>query len=53
MFDSRLPDKVQRPGNVIVFTPWSSAGGGWTEYAVDDDGFDPDGMKIKLEVRLS
>jgi hypothetical protein len=40
-----------QPGNVIVYTPWASQGGGWTEYAVDADAFDPDGLKIKLETR--
>lgn len=41
-----------QPGNVIVYTPWASQGGGWTEYAVDADAFDPDGLKIKLETRF-
>jgi hypothetical protein len=40
------------PGNTIVYTPWASQGGGWTEYAVDADAFDPDGLKIKLESRF-
>jgi hypothetical protein len=41
-----------QPGNVIVYTPWASQGGGWTEFAVDTDAFDPDGLKIKLEIRV-
>lgn len=40
------------PGNVIVYTPWTSQSGGWTEYAVDQDAFDPDGLKLKLETRF-
>ena len=43
----------QVSGNVIVYTPWASQGGGWTEYAVDEDGFDPDGLKLKLESRFA
>jgi hypothetical protein len=41
-----------QPGNVIVYTPWTSQAGGWTEYAVDSDAFDPDGLKLKLETRF-
>jgi hypothetical protein len=42
----------QEPGNLVVFTPWASQGGGWTSYAVDRDSFDPDGLKLKLETRF-
>jgi len=48
MFD----DHGSQPGNIIVFTPWSAQGGGWTEYAVDTDAYDPDGLKLKLETRF-
>lgn len=39
-------------GNSIVFTPWASEGGGWSDYVVDRDEYDPDGLKIKLEVEF-
>ena len=39
--------------NNIEYTAWASEGGGWSEYAVDQDQFDPDGFKVKLEVRFA
>jgi hypothetical protein len=42
----------KEPSNVVVFTPWTSQGGGWTVYALDRDSFDPDGLKLKLEARF-
>jgi hypothetical protein len=39
-------------GDVIAFTPWQSQGGGWSDWAVDRDSYDPDGFKVKLEVRF-
>lgn len=37
-------------GNTINFTPWASQGGGESNWTTDRDQFDPDGLKIKLEV---
>jgi hypothetical protein len=42
-------------GNVAgdeVYTVWASQGGGWTEWAVDPDEFDPDGFKLLLGTRF-
>ena len=39
-------------GNAIEFTPWASEGGGASSYVIDKDEYDPDGLKIKLEVRF-
>lgn len=32
-----------------VYTPWSSQGGGFSAWALDDNGYDPDGARIVLE----
>ncbi len=46
---------VDDHGNVSgdeVSTAWASQGGGWTEFAVDPDGFDPDGFMLLLDTRF-
>ncbi|GLZ37968.1 hypothetical protein [Actinokineospora sp. NBRC 105648] len=35
---------------VPAFTPWASQGGGKSQYAIDSDGYDPDGIRVGLEV---
>ncbi|MER0244317.1 hypothetical protein AAHZ94_20405 [Streptomyces sp. HSW2009] len=39
-----------RPG-VPTVTPWASQGGGKSAWALDDNGYDPDGIVIGLEVQ--
>ncbi|MBD1582702.1 hypothetical protein HC733_10450 [Pseudoalteromonas sp. S16_S37] len=33
------------------YTPWASEGGGWSGFALDSDGYDPDAFKIRIETR--
>jgi hypothetical protein len=35
---------------ITTFTPWASQGGGRSKFAIDPNGFDPDGFKISLDV---
>lgn len=38
------------PEGVPAFTRWASQGGGLSAYALDANGFDPDGFRVGLEV---
>jgi hypothetical protein len=40
-------------GEIVGYTPWASEGGGSSDYAVDLDQFDPDGVKVQLDVRFA
>jgi hypothetical protein len=46
-------NKGKELGNIVSYTPWASEGGGWSDYALDRDQFDPDGIKIKTEIRFA
>ena len=35
----------------IRYTPWLSEGGGWTAWASDSNGYDPDCMRVAIESR--
>ncbi|MFC1582177.1 hypothetical protein ACFL4W_01430 [Planctomycetota bacterium] len=34
------------------YSPWLKAGGGWSKWAFDANKYDPDGLRIKLDVNL-
>ena len=48
----QLYDFAGTQAGPIVYTPWATEGGGWSPWALDLDGYDPDGVKLKLEVRV-
>ncbi|WP_156339097.1 hypothetical protein [Chondromyces crocatus] len=34
------------------YTPWARRGGGWSRWATDDNGYNPDGFALHLDVKL-
>lgn len=48
-----VDNKGKDLGEIVGYTPWASEGGGESEYAVDMDQFDPDGLKVQLDVRFA
>jgi hypothetical protein len=45
-----LNDPRNKEGTV-EYTPWASENGGWSDFASDDNYYDPDAVRVKIEAR--
>lgn len=47
----QLEDARGQDNGLAQPTPWASEGGGWSLYAIDGNGYDFDGLRVKIETR--